>query len=101
MSLVVAVVAPGNMGAAVGRCLTEHSVEVLTALAGRSTASVARASAAGMRTVALEELASAELVLSIVPPAAALPFAQQLAPALTAASRKPVFVDCNAVSPAT
>jgi len=40
-------------------------------------------------------------VLSIVPPAVALPLAQGLAPSLRAAPRKPVFVDCNAVSPAT
>lgn len=101
MPLVVAVVAPGNMGAAVGKRLTEHAVEVLTTLTGRSVASVARATAAGMRAVSATELVSAQLLLSIVPPAAALSFAQLIAPELRAAPRKPVFVDCNAVSPAT
>ncbi len=54
-----------------------------------------------MRSVPAERLVEADFLLSIVPPAAALTFAQSLVPALSAASRKPVFVDCNAVSPAT
>ena len=98
---VVAIVAAGNMGAAVARRLNEHGVKVLTTLAGRGAASVARAEAAGMTNVPLEGLIAAELVLSILPPAHALSFAQQTAPLLLAAERKPVFVDCNAVSPET
>jgi L-threonate 2-dehydrogenase len=39
--------------------------------------------------------------LSIVPPGEAVALAQRLAPALTRASRKPIYVDCNAISPAT
>jgi 3-hydroxyisobutyrate dehydrogenase-like beta-hydroxyacid dehydrogenase len=104
MSLVVAIVAPGNMGAAVARRLTENGVEVLTALAERGAASVARAAAAGMKDVPLEGLIRAELVLSILPPGHALAFAEQMAPVLLAAPpavRRPVFVDCNAVSPET
>lgn len=101
MSPVVAIVAPGNMGAAVGRRLTENGVRVLTTLAGRGAASVARAVGAGMTDVALDRLVEAEIVLSILPPAQALSFAEQMAPLLLAAERKPVFVDCNAVSPET
>ena len=101
MTPVVAIVAPGNMGAAVARRLTEHGVKVLTTLAGRGAASAARADAAGMTNVPLDGLVAAELVLSILPPAHALSFAQQMAPLLLAAERKPVFVDCNAVSPET
>ena len=97
----VAIVAAGNMGAAVAKRLTEHGVEVLTTLDGRSAATAARASAAGMTTVPLEQLAETPFVLSILPPASALSFAQRLAPVLAAAVRKPVFVDCNAVSPET
>ena len=44
----VAIIAPGNMGAGVGRRLTENKVPVLTSLDGRSEASVKRASEAGM-----------------------------------------------------
>jgi 3-hydroxyisobutyrate dehydrogenase-like beta-hydroxyacid dehydrogenase len=98
---VVAIVAPGNMGAAVGQRLTENGVRVLTTLAGRGAASVGRASAAGMTDVPLDRLTEAQIVLSILPPAHALSFAEQVAPLLLAAERKPVFVDCNAVSPET
>jgi putative dehydrogenase len=98
---VVAIVAPGNMGAGVAGLLTDRGVRVLTTLAGRGAASVARATAAGMTDVPLDRLMEAELVLSILPPAHALSLAQQLAPSLLATERKPVFVDCNAVSPET
>jgi 3-hydroxyisobutyrate dehydrogenase-like beta-hydroxyacid dehydrogenase len=54
-----------------------------------------------MTDVPLNGLMAADLVLSILPPAHALSFAQQMAPLLAAAERKPVFVDCNAVSPET
>jgi 3-hydroxyisobutyrate dehydrogenase-like beta-hydroxyacid dehydrogenase len=145
MTFTVALVAPGNMGAAVARRLAENGVRVLTSLTGRSAASEARARAAGMVAVELGQLAEAEIVLSILPPAQALGFAQQMAAVLagsagaTAAARaagamgstdsagaagsagsaraagatgstgsagapgvsKPVFVDCNAVSPDT
>ncbi len=101
MRPVVAVVAPGSMGAAVGERLAANGVEVLTALEGRGPASRERARAAGMRAVPDTQLAEADFVLSIVPPAAARPFAERMAEPLRRANRKAVFVDCNAVSPAT
>ena len=102
MSLIVAVVGPGNMGAAVARRLTEHGVEVLTTLAGRGAASVARAEAAGMVDVPFDSLTRAEIVLSILPPTQAAGFAERMASVLAArAASAPVFVDCNAVSPET
>jgi len=101
MSPTVAIVAPGNMGAALARRLVEHGVTVLTTLEGRGDASAARAKAAGMTVVATGDLPQAELILSILPPAHAVALAQQMAPVLAKAARKAVFVDCNAVSPAT
>jgi len=97
----VAVVAPGNMGAGVGRRLTENKVTVLTSLAGRSEESAKRARDAGMRPVEERALAEADFFLSIVPPADALSLASRLAPVLTEANRKPIYIECNAVSPAT
>ena len=101
MTLTVAIVAPGNMGAAVAARLVEHGVTVLTALAGRSAASAARARAAGMTAVEPSRLGEAELVLSILPPGEAVGFARLLAGWVVGDARKPVFVDCNAVSPET
>ena len=101
MKPIVAIIAQGTMGAGLARRLTDHGVEVLTSLSGRGEQSRARAAAAGMRAVELRDLMDAQFLLSILPPASALPFALSMAPLLRTARRKPVFADCNAVSPET
>ena len=100
-SPVVAVIAPGGMGAPVGARLVQRGATVLTDLEGRSPASVARAEAAGMKAATLAEVVEADLILSIVPPGEALGLAERLAPVIEAMARKPAYVDCNAVSPQT
>ena len=97
----IAIIAQGSMGAATAARLTENGVRVLTSLKGRSEASAKRASSAGMTDASDAEIAAADFILSIVPPGEALPLAQRLAPALTAANSKPVYADCNAISPDT
>ncbi|MEX0590535.1 MAG: NAD(P)-binding domain-containing protein, partial [Xanthobacteraceae bacterium] len=101
MTPVVAIIAPGNMGAAVGGRLTANGLTVLTSLANRGPESTARAAAAGLKAVSDAEITPADFLLSIVPPKEALALAERLAPALAAANRKPIYVDCNAVSPDT
>ena len=101
MTPIVAIIAPGRMGAAVAGRLAEHKVTVLTSLAGRSAASTQRAREAGMSAVDDRMLAEADFLLSIVPPGDALALAQRLAAVLTAANKKPIYVDCNAVNPRT
>jgi 3-hydroxyisobutyrate dehydrogenase-like beta-hydroxyacid dehydrogenase len=101
MKPVVALIAPGNMGAAVGKRLTENGLQVLTSLQGRSQETVARARAAGMTDASHDQIAAADLILSIVPPGDALALAAKLAPALERGNRKPAYVDCNAVNPKT
>jgi 3-hydroxyisobutyrate dehydrogenase-like beta-hydroxyacid dehydrogenase len=98
---VVAVIAPGMMGAAVGARLVEHGLNVLTSLQGRSAETAKRANAAGMTAAPDEEIAAADFILSIIPPGDAVTLAQRLAPALQASNAKPIYVDCNAVSPPT
>jgi 3-hydroxyisobutyrate dehydrogenase-like beta-hydroxyacid dehydrogenase len=97
----VAVIAPGAMGSAVGRRLAENGARVLTFLEGRSEQSIARAHAAAMASASLAEIAKADLVLSILPPADAVGFAQTLAPALRMSKAKPAYIDCNAINPDT
>jgi 3-hydroxyisobutyrate dehydrogenase-like beta-hydroxyacid dehydrogenase len=97
----IAVIAPGAMGAAVGARLVQNNVDVVTSLAGRSPATAERAAKAGMRSATDAEIAGAEIILSILPPKDALGLAERLAPVLRKAERKPVYVDCNAVSPPT
>ena len=101
MQPIVAVIAPGMMGSGVGGRLAQNGIEVRTALAGRSAASVKRAQAAGMVGASDAQIAACDFILSIVPPGEALGLAEQLAPALRAAAKKPIYVDCNAVNPAT
>jgi len=101
MNPVVAVIAPGMMGAAVAGRLVEHGLKVLTSLAGRSAETVARAKKHGLTAATDEEIAASDFILSILPPGDAVALAQRFAGALTASNSKPVFVDCNAVSPPT
>jgi 3-hydroxyisobutyrate dehydrogenase-like beta-hydroxyacid dehydrogenase len=100
---VIGVIAQGMMGSAVARRLRESGAEVRTLLSGRSPASAERAKAAGMIASANERelLSGADFFLSILPPGEAEPLARRLAPALAALDRKPVYIDCNAVSPQT
>lgn len=101
MTTRIAVLAAGAMGAGIGLHLAEGGATVLTNLDGRGEHSRRRAAEAGMRDVPLDEIARADIVLSIVPPGAALALAERLAPALAGSAEKPVFVDANAVSPDT
>jgi len=98
---VVAIVAAGSMGAAVGSRLAARGATVLTSLDARSAATRERARAAGMSAVTDEELVRADVLLSIVPPAQALALAQRFATRIASSQAKPLYVDCNAVSPAT
>lgn len=100
MSTTIAVVASGGMGAAVGARLAQRGAQVITSLAGRSAASADRARAANMQPASDEELAAADIFLSIVPPNQALPLAERMA-ARFQPGHKPVYVDLNAVSPQT
>lgn len=87
---------PGEMGAAVGAQLVERGHTVLWLPAGRSEATVRRASAAGL--VPATTLAGVELVLSICPPHAALELARD---ATSEPGGDGLFLDANAVAPAT
>lgn len=99
----VAIMTPGDMGHAVGRALGEHGVQPITCLAGRSARTRGLAEAGGFRDVAdLDTLVSeAEMVLAILPPVAAPDLATEVAAAMRRTGAKPVYVDCNAISPGT
>ncbi len=105
MSLpILAVVAAGAMGSAVGRRLTSAGLTVLTNLDGRSSATRSRAHEAGMQDTSLGDIASrANWVLSILPPSEAYAFAQRFRDAHSkeVGTRRLAFADCNAVNPET
>ena len=100
----VAVLSPGDMGHAVGAFLKAGGRRVVTALAGRSEVTCSRAQRVGFEDLASLErvVEEADLVLSILPPSDAEALAGRFAELVAGtATPPPVFVDCNAVSPAT
>ncbi len=103
MSPIIVVIAAGEMGAAVGGRLREKGAEVRTSLVGRTAKTAERARRNGLTVVNddAELVAGADFVLSIAPPAEAVPLARRLSPALADSSQKPIYVECNAVSPVT
>ncbi|MEY9961316.1 DUF1932 domain-containing protein [Streptacidiphilus sp. MAP5-52] len=89
---------PGSMGAAVAGCAAANGHRVLWSPAGRSPATEARAQQHGLEAAPLEQLlVDADVLLSLCPPAAAVGVADQVAEIGYAG----VFVDANAISPAS
>jgi len=88
---------PGEMGAEVAAALRAAGQTVLWASAGRSAATAKRAQEAGIEDVGtIDELARrSEVILSICPPHAAIDVARPLG------RFTGIYVDANAISPAT
>ena len=99
----IAVLSPGEMGNAFGGALKAAGFDIVTCLAGRSELTRQRAADTGFRDGGdlAAVLNDADLVLSILPPEYALDAARGAAAALKSSGAAPIFVDCNAVAPAT
>jgi 3-hydroxyisobutyrate dehydrogenase-like beta-hydroxyacid dehydrogenase len=95
----IAMLHPGEMGAAVGAGLVARAHRVVWASAGRGASTRLRAQNAGFEDVETLEHAAqaADIVFSVCPPHAAL----ELARAVAAFDFGGVYVDANAVSPET
>lgn len=95
--MIIGLLHPGNMGAAIGAQLVAAGHRVYWCPAGRSVHSTARARDAGLRTVGslAEMLAGSEVVFSICPPAGA----EQLANDIADHGFHGVFVEANAINP--
>jgi 3-hydroxyisobutyrate dehydrogenase-like beta-hydroxyacid dehydrogenase len=91
--VIVGLLHPGEMGAAVGRVLQGNGHEVLWASEGRSDATRERADTFRDVHSVAALAAEAELVLSICPPHAALEVARSVE------GLDGVYVDANAISP--
>ena len=98
---VIGILHPGAMGAAVGNALKPVAGAVIWAAAGRSLTTSKRAETADLVGVPdVAELARrADVVISVCPPDAARAVAEEVAPLLSRPAQ--LFVDANAVSPAT
>lgn len=101
--LKVGLLSPGDMGHTVGRVLVDHGIQVLTCLAQRSQRTRELAQKAGIEAVATYEqlVRETDMLLSILVPAEAERVATKVAEALRVTEKQIVYVDCNAIAPAT
>lgn len=99
--MTVAVVATGEMGAAIGAVLARNGLRVITNLEGRSEDSRQRAKEAGVEDVGSDRTlaAEADVLLSVVPPARAIDVAERIVAA--GGGRRLTYLDCNAIAPQT
>jgi len=87
---------PGEMGAAVGKCLAGAGHRVLWVPDGRGAATRERADAAGLTGVALAEIITrSDVIISVCPPHAALDVARLVA------GFRGLYLDANAIAPQT
>lgn len=87
---------PGEMGAAVGKCLAGAGHRVLWDPEGRSAATKERAEAAGLTGEALARIiARSDVIISVCPPHAALDVARLVA------GFRGLYLDANAIAPGT
>ena len=99
----IAILMPGDMGHAVGRSLVAAGHDVICALDGRGAHTHRLAAEGGLRNVGSigAAVAEADMILSILPPAAAPALAKAVADEMQASGKTPIYVDCNAIAPAT
>jgi 3-hydroxyisobutyrate dehydrogenase-like beta-hydroxyacid dehydrogenase len=94
---------PGEMGCAVARLLAADGWDLCTYLDGPSLA--CRGDAGAARIADLESLAAvvdaSDVLISLVPPAAARDVAQQVARAAAGVAGRPLYLEGNSVAPAT
>lgn len=101
--LTVGILFPGEMGSTLGRLLLSRGVHVVTTLEGRSDRSARLCHAAGLEVLdsVREVVRHAEVLVSVVTPAAATAVAQRVASELPMRHGRTLYVDINSVSPAT
>lgn len=99
----VGLLSPGEMGHTIGGVLHANGLRVLTHLGDRSQRSRELAAQAGMEdTASLDELVSeSQMLLSVLVPARATAVADQVAMAIERTDADLLYVDCNAIAPAT
>jgi 3-hydroxyisobutyrate dehydrogenase-like beta-hydroxyacid dehydrogenase len=99
----VGLLSPGDMGHVVGERLISHGMPVLTCLKGRSERTRGLAAKAGIGDVPTygDLVRETDMILSILVPGEAVKAAGRVAEALQETGEATVYVDCNAVAPAT
>ena len=101
--MTVAVVSPGAMGNALGAALSRGGERVVATVAARSERTARLAERGGLELLPdlRSAVAAARVVLSVVPPEAATAVVSEVTRATEGLEPKPLFVDLNAIAPAT
>jgi 3-hydroxyisobutyrate dehydrogenase-like beta-hydroxyacid dehydrogenase len=96
--MTIALLHPGEMGAAVGSCLVSRGVRVVWASENRSPATRQRAQCAGLEDLGSLNAAldASDAVLSICIPSGAFELARQVA----SRGYRGIYIDANAIAPA-
>ena len=99
----VAILNPGEMGAAVGGAIRESGFDTIVCLEGRSPASRDRAKTYGLRDVGNLDtaVAEADIILCIMPPEFSAATANSVTSAMKRVGHTPPYADCNAIAPET
>ena len=97
----VGIVSPGAMGSAVGRALAAGGARVVATVEGRSARTERLADGIELLPSLDAVVAASEIVLSIVPPGAAVQVARDIADAAGRTGGGPLVADLNAVAPTT
>lgn len=97
----VGIVSPGAMGSAVGRALAAGGARVVATLDGRSARTERLADGIELLPSLDAVVGASGIVLSIVPPGAAVRVAQDIADAAGRTGGGPLVADLNAIAPTT
>jgi 3-hydroxyisobutyrate dehydrogenase-like beta-hydroxyacid dehydrogenase len=99
--ITVGIVSPGAMGSAVARVLAAAGTRVVATIEGRSDRTRRLADGIELLRTLDDVVGASDIVLSIVPPGAALEAADAIARSAERCSVRPVVADLNAIAPAT
>ncbi|MDF1513949.1 MAG: DUF1932 domain-containing protein [Anaerolineae bacterium] len=99
----IGILSPGDMGHSVGARLVENGLHVIYCSQGRSERTRSLAGEGGIAAVpSYQDLVTqADIILSILVPAAATAAARLVARALVATRAPLLYMDCNAIAPQT
>jgi 3-hydroxyisobutyrate dehydrogenase-like beta-hydroxyacid dehydrogenase len=97
----VGIVSPGAMGSALGALLRDGGARVVATVSGRSERTVALAEGLELLPSFADVIGASDIVLSVLPPGAAVAVATALAATAERTGMQPLVADLNAVAPRT
>jgi 3-hydroxyisobutyrate dehydrogenase-like beta-hydroxyacid dehydrogenase len=97
----VGIVSPGAMGSALGALLRDGGARVVATVSGRSERTVALAEGLELLPSFADVVGASDIVLSVLPPGAAVAVATALAATAERTGMQPLVADLNAVAPRT